>query len=120
MQATDEPVLDSMPASVHAALQPSLPDDDHALAQRAAAGDTGAFETIMRRHNRALFRTARSITQDDAEVIVKADKAPKEAGDATIRFSENRLNKIISNPPAGLRGPLARPPGSPRPTSPPR
>src|SRR5438067_3161873 len=37
------------------------------LAARAARGDTAAFEAIMRRHNRALFRTARAILRDDAE-----------------------------------------------------
>lgn len=40
---------------------------DHGLAARAAAGDGRAFETIMRRHNRLLFRTARSILKSDAE-----------------------------------------------------
>jgi RNA polymerase sigma-70 factor, ECF subfamily len=29
--------------------------------------DQGAFEQLMRRHNRALYRTARSIVKDDAE-----------------------------------------------------
>jgi RNA polymerase sigma-70 factor (ECF subfamily) len=41
------------------------PDAD--LARRVAAGDTAAFETLMRRHNRTLFRTARAILRDDAE-----------------------------------------------------
>jgi RNA polymerase sigma-70 factor (ECF subfamily) len=40
---------------------------DHELAARAAAGDGPAFTTIMRRHNRLLFRTARSILKSDAE-----------------------------------------------------
>ena len=40
---------------------------DAELAQRAAQGDMRAFEAIMRRHNRALYRTARSITQNDAD-----------------------------------------------------
>jgi len=40
---------------------------DAALAQCAAAGDTDAFEGIMRRHNRLLFRTARSVLKSDAE-----------------------------------------------------
>jgi RNA polymerase sigma-70 factor (ECF subfamily) len=40
---------------------------DVELAARAANGDEAAFETIMRRHNRLLFRTARSILKDDAE-----------------------------------------------------
>jgi RNA polymerase sigma-70 factor, ECF subfamily len=40
---------------------------DAELARRVAAGDHAAFETLMRRHNRALFRTARAILRDDAE-----------------------------------------------------
>jgi RNA polymerase sigma-70 factor (ECF subfamily) len=35
------------------------------LVARAAAGDGRAFEAIMRRHNRLLFRTARGILKDD-------------------------------------------------------
>ena len=43
--------------------------DDTALVALAAVGDTTAFEAIMRRYNRVLFRTARSILRndDDAE-----------------------------------------------------
>jgi RNA polymerase sigma-70 factor (ECF subfamily) len=41
--------------------------DDARLAALAATGDTRAFEQIMRRHNRLLFRTARSILRDDHE-----------------------------------------------------
>jgi len=40
---------------------------DPELARRAANGDERAFERIMRRHNRLLFRTARSILKGDAE-----------------------------------------------------
>lgn len=40
---------------------------DTELATRASNGDELAFETIMRRHNRLLFRTARSILKSDAE-----------------------------------------------------
>ena len=40
---------------------------DNELAALAAAGDARAFEAIMRRHNRLLFRTARSILKSDAE-----------------------------------------------------
>ena len=42
-------------------------DSDVDLAARAANGDEQAFEAIMRRHNRLLFRTARSILKNDAE-----------------------------------------------------
>ncbi|MGX4643101.1 RNA polymerase sigma factor [Massilia sp. SYSU DXS3249] len=49
----------------------SKPDPRHAsdpeLAAMVAAGDAGAFEVLMRRHNQALYRTARSIVRDDAE-----------------------------------------------------
>jgi RNA polymerase sigma-70 factor (ECF subfamily) len=40
---------------------------DAALAARARGGDAAAFELVMRRHNRLLFRTARGIVADDAE-----------------------------------------------------
>jgi RNA polymerase sigma factor (sigma-70 family) len=41
--------------------------EDLELVSHAIAGDCGAFEAIMRRHNRLLFRTARGIVADDAE-----------------------------------------------------
>lgn len=53
-------------AATTAASSPDLTMDTE-LAQRAASGDAGAFEVIMRRHNRLLFRTARSILRSDAE-----------------------------------------------------
>jgi RNA polymerase sigma-70 factor (ECF subfamily) len=40
---------------------------DEALSHRAVRGDAQAFEALMRRHNRTLFRTARAILRDDAE-----------------------------------------------------
>ncbi|WP_353154303.1 RNA polymerase sigma factor [Herminiimonas fonticola] len=40
---------------------------DMEIAQRIARGDQSAFEFMMRRHNRPLYRTARSILKDDAE-----------------------------------------------------
>jgi RNA polymerase sigma-70 factor, ECF subfamily len=42
-------------------------EGDLALARRVAAGDLKAFEQIMRRHNRTLYRAARGILRDDAE-----------------------------------------------------
>jgi RNA polymerase sigma-70 factor, ECF subfamily len=45
----------------------SLDASDAELARRVAGGDQAAFEVLMRRHNRALFRTARAILRDDAE-----------------------------------------------------
>mgnify|MGYP003366357228 CR=1 FL=1 len=40
---------------------------DIEIAQRIAHGDQAAFTFLMRRHNRPLYRTARSILKDDAE-----------------------------------------------------
>ena len=45
---------------------PAFPTDAE-LARRACGSDASAFETIMRRHNRLLYRTARSILRNDAE-----------------------------------------------------
>ncbi|MCC6163983.1 MAG: RNA polymerase sigma factor [Acidobacteria bacterium] len=42
-------------------------EPDAALLARLAGGDHGAFETLMRRHNQRLFRTARAIVKDDAD-----------------------------------------------------
>jgi RNA polymerase sigma-70 factor (ECF subfamily) len=42
-----------------------VPDGE--LAHRVAGGDQAAFEALMRRHNRTLFRTARAILRDDGE-----------------------------------------------------
>ncbi|HEU4853166.1 MAG TPA: RNA polymerase sigma factor [Telluria sp.] len=53
-----------MQASI-ASPQPDL--NDLELAAAVCARAPGAFETLMRRHNRLLFRAARSIVKDDAE-----------------------------------------------------
>ena len=53
------------PTPAPARLSAATPDLE--LAQRAAAGETPAFEAIMRRHNQLLFRTARSILKSDVE-----------------------------------------------------
>jgi RNA polymerase sigma-70 factor (ECF subfamily) len=44
----------------------NAPPADAELSHRVAAGDTHAFEQLMRLHNRRLFRTARAILRDDA------------------------------------------------------
>ena len=43
------------------------PQADNDLVVRAGRGDAAAFEAIMRRHNRLLFRSARGVVGDDAE-----------------------------------------------------
>jgi RNA polymerase sigma-70 factor (ECF subfamily) len=42
-------------------------DDDASLAARVVAGDLAAFELLMRRHNRRLYRLARAMLRDGAE-----------------------------------------------------
>lgn len=42
-------------------------EDEATVVRRAAAGDPSAFEWIMRRHNRRLYRLARASLRDDAE-----------------------------------------------------
>ena len=51
------------------------PLDDAELARQIGARDERAFETVMRAHNRMLYRVARSILRDDAE----AEDAVQEA-----------------------------------------
>ena len=41
--------------------------DDATLVRRVLAGDPAAFEAVMRRHNRRLYRLARATLRDDAE-----------------------------------------------------
>lgn len=52
-----------VPIASPTAAQPT----DRELVVRAGEGDPLAFEAIMRRHNRLLFRTARGVVPDDAE-----------------------------------------------------
>ncbi len=56
-----------MPTSAAALQILSSGLSDVELAQRIAAGDEIAFEALMRRYNRPLYRTARAILRDDAE-----------------------------------------------------
>src|SRR4051794_27497932 len=41
--------------------------DDGSLARRIAGGDRSAFEMLMRRYNRRLYRLARAALRDQAE-----------------------------------------------------
>lgn len=60
----------------HAALESAHKGmSDAQIAQRVATGDQAAFQLLMRRHNRTLYRTARSILRDEAE----AEDAVQEA-----------------------------------------
>lgn len=47
--------------------QTLIADDDLSIARRIVAGDRAAFELLMRRHNRRLYRLARATLRNDAE-----------------------------------------------------
>lgn len=86
----------------------SAQTSDTELATRAAAGDTAAFERIMRRHNRLLFRTARSILKSDAETEDALQEAYLRAWRAIGSFrAEARLStwlvRIVINEALGRR-----------------
>ena len=62
-----------MKPAAHAHAAPPLTDAE--MASRVAGGDQEAFRLLMKRHNQAMFRTARSILREDAE----AEDAVQEA-----------------------------------------
>ena len=47
---------------------PMLPLPDEEVVRRVRAGDTAAYEVLMRRHNRTVYRAVRAILRDEAEV----------------------------------------------------
>ena len=72
------------------------------LVRRAVGGDDAAFEAIMRRHNRLLFRTARSILKSDVEAEDALQEAYLKAWRALGSFrSDSRLStwlvRIVAN-----------------------
>ena len=50
-------------------LQPGDALDDVSIAARVARGDAAAFEVLMRRYNRRLYRLARAALRDDTEAM---------------------------------------------------
>lgn len=56
-----------MAVQTEPALPSSDPLSDSELVARIRSGDARAMETLMRLHNRKLYRTARAILRDDAE-----------------------------------------------------
>lgn len=81
---------------------PAAEPSDRSVAQSIACGDRAAFETLMRRHNRALFRIARAILRDDAEAEDALQEAYLKAyttiagfrGDARL---STWLGRIVAN-----------------------
>src|SRR4249920_492440 len=79
---------------------PDTPDVE--LAARAARGDQGAFERIMRRHNRTLFRTARAILRNDEEAEDAVQEGYLQAYGAMASFRADAklstwLARIVAN-----------------------
>lgn len=64
----------------------SAQDDDRDLARRIAAGDRGAFEQLMRRHNRRLYRLARATLKNDADAEDALQDAYLQAFRAIAQF----------------------------------
>ncbi len=76
--------------------------NDGALARAVEGGDLRAFEQMMRRHNRALFRTARAILKDDGEAEDAVQEAYLQAYRSIAKFrGEARLStwlvRIVAN-----------------------
>ncbi|WP_175835993.1 RNA polymerase sigma factor [Burkholderia anthina] len=61
-------------------------EDDRTLAARVASGDRAAFEQLMRRYNRRLYRLARATLRDDAEAEDALQDAYLAAYRAIARF----------------------------------
>ena len=71
-------------SSSHSAVAADAPDLE--LAFRAASGDEVAFEAIIRRHNRLLFRTARAILKSDTDAEDAVQQAYLQAWQALKHF----------------------------------
>ncbi|MDB5900410.1 MAG: polymerase, sigma-24 subunit, subfamily [Ramlibacter sp.] len=79
----------------------SLPADD-GLAEAVRSQQAGAWEAIMRRHNRRLYRVARSMLRDDAEAEDALQEAYLSAFRAMADFRAEAslvtwLNRIVVN-----------------------
>jgi len=75
---------------------------DTALARQVEAGDLAAFEQLMRRHNRALYRTARAILKDDGEAEDAVQEAYLLAYGSIAKFRGDArlstwLTRIVAN-----------------------
>jgi RNA polymerase sigma-70 factor, ECF subfamily len=82
---------------------PAVVDDaDAALVRRIVAGERAAFEALMRRHNRRLYRLARSVLRDDAEAEDALQEAYLAAYRGMARFRGSAslatwLGRLVTN-----------------------
>src|SRR5262245_21996396 len=96
MRRDEEPMSEPLPRSG------SFEAPDEELARRVAGGDSAAFEVLMRRHNRTLFRTARAILRDDAEAEDALQEAYLQAYRTIERFRGDAklstwLARVVAN-----------------------
>ena len=89
-----------MKTATSTAIAAGTPDPE--LARQVASGNAAAFELLMRRHNRMLFRTARAILRDDAEAEDALQEAYLQAYQAIGGFrAEAKLStwlaRIVAN-----------------------
>jgi RNA polymerase sigma-70 factor, ECF subfamily len=85
--------------SSDSAIRIPLAEDELTLARRVANGDRRAFELLMRRYNRRLYRLARAALRDDAEAKDAVQEAYLSAyraigsfrGDSTLSTWLSRL-----------------------------
>jgi RNA polymerase sigma-70 factor (ECF subfamily) len=108
--------MDPAPTLAQAPIRPANTSaaSDAELVERAAHGDDAAFVAIMRRHNRLLFRTARSILKVDAEAEDVLQEAYVRAWRALATFrAEAKLStwlvRIVINEALGRRRRVAAP-----------
>lgn len=89
-------------------LEQLAPLTDEEVAGRVAAGDTGAFELLMRRHNERLFRTARSVLANDADAQDALQEAYIRVFNALGGFKERSalvtwMTRVVFNESVRLR-----------------
>jgi RNA polymerase sigma factor (sigma-70 family) len=83
--------------STQGALQEVASTDEATLVRRVAHGDRAAFEVLMRRHNRLLYRLARASLHDDAEAKDAVQDAYLSAFRSIDQFrGESRLSTWLS------------------------
>ena len=77
INATTYPIFQNVEAAsqTQAEEKAPAPTSDHALAQRAAGGDLGAFEALYERHNRRVYSLCLRMTQNVAEAEDLAQEA---------------------------------------------
>jgi RNA polymerase sigma-70 factor (ECF subfamily) len=83
-------------------LQANVAADDTSVARRVAAGDRAAFERLMRRYNRRLYRLARASLRDETEAQDALQEAYLTAYRAIAQFRGDSalstwLSRIVLN-----------------------